>query len=125
MPDLFKEWLPSILHTKENIMKDEIDEKDYNPFMINRALSLYPDCLFFANEMNKNYGLPKRCQYDFLISSIRTKKRHFMPWPKKQNNDDIKLIMRHFNYSQPKAFQALQILSEEQIESIRKIYKDL
>jgi len=123
--DLFKEWLPSIMETKKYLIRDELDEKDYNAFMVNRALSLHQDCLFFANEMNGLYHLPKKAQYEYLLKSIRARKRNFVPWPKKQNNEDIKLVMRHFGYSQTKALQALNILTEEQLSSIRKLYQDL
>jgi len=33
-------------------MVDDITEKSYNAFMINRSLSYFQDTVFFANEMN-------------------------------------------------------------------------
>ena len=125
MPDLFKEWIPSVLETKKNLIKDDLDEKDYNPFMMNRALSLHNDCIFYANKMNQLYHLPKKYQYEFFLHSIRSKKRTFKPWPKKQKDEDIKLIMDYFNYSQTKALEALQILSENQLEELREIYSTI
>ena len=51
MPDLFKEIVPSILQTKKNVFEDDPDLKDYNPFIINRALSFHPDCIPYVEEM--------------------------------------------------------------------------
>ena len=52
MPDLFIEIIPSILQTKKSVVNDDIDAKDYVPFMVNRSLSYHMDCILYANEMN-------------------------------------------------------------------------
>ena len=57
MPDLFKEILPSILEKKKSVFRDELDYKDYKPFLINRALSYHMDCVLYVNEMNINNSL--------------------------------------------------------------------
>ena len=44
----------AINYTKEDIMIDDITEKAYNPFLINRSLSYFPDTVLAANEMNRN-----------------------------------------------------------------------
>ena len=65
MANLFKEVLPSILQTKEEVMLTDHDEKEYSPFMVNRALSYYRDTVLFANVMNQYPNLDKRLQYNF------------------------------------------------------------
>ena len=52
--DLFKEVIPSILKTNEHIINSDEDEKDYTPFVVNKALSGHIDCIFYVNEVNKN-----------------------------------------------------------------------
>jgi len=47
--DLFKDIIPSILQTKKCVINDEIDQKDYVPFVVNRALSYHMDCILYAN----------------------------------------------------------------------------
>jgi hypothetical protein len=125
MPDLFKDIIPSIMDRKDIVIHDEQDEKDYNPFMINRALSLHGDCLFAALEMNRLYHLPKAMQYQYYLAAIRKRKRPFVPWPKKQKDDDLKLVMRHFNYSPAKAMDAIKILTEDQLDQIRQMYESI
>ena len=119
MPDLFKEIIPSILQTKENVIRDEIDLKDYKPFLVNRALSYHLDCVLYANQINLHSGIDKDMQYHYLLNTIRPMKRKFSPWQKSQVNKDIESVKLYFGYSNEKAKEALRILNDEQIADIR------
>lgn len=119
MPNLFKEILPSILQTKKSVINNDIDEKDYNPFLINRALSLHLDSVLYANEMNMNNQLDKDMQYQYLLHSVRAMKRKFQPWQKSEIDKDIDCVKTYFGYSNQKAKEALRILTKEQLEVIR------
>lgn len=117
------DYVKSINETKQHMMKgtanDELAEKDYNPFIVNRALSMFPDTIALANEMNLYNGLDNRLQYDFYINIVRRKKR-YAKWPKKINSDDLDLIKEYFDFSTSKAEEALSILTENDITTIRK-----
>jgi len=113
--DLFKQLLPSILQTKKDVLEDP---KDYNAFMVNRALSHHPDCLFYANQLNLLPQLDKRLQYLYFLNSIRAKKRSFVKWSKPIKEENLEAIKTYFGYSDTKAAEALTILTEEQIEFI-------
>ena len=66
-----KDWLNSINQTKKNLIDEDPSlEKEYAPYVINRCLSGYIDCLMYANEMNRYHFLPKKLQYDFFINSL-------------------------------------------------------
>lgn len=123
--NLFKDILPSIMVSKKSVLVEQHDQKDYSAFMVNRALSLHQDCLHQANQMNILSDLPKDAEYAYLMTTVRSRKRPFVPWPKQLKDDSIKAIQRHFNYSRQKAIAAIKILSEEQVEAIVKIYADL
>ena len=75
------DYMTSITSSKIDIMCDDIDEKAYNSFMVNRGLSYFYDTVLFANEMNKYSHLDSRLQYDFLRQIVRKKKR-FSKWLK-------------------------------------------
>ena len=123
MPDLFREIIPSILQTKKSVIKDEIDLKDYKPFMVNRALSYHMDCVLYANEMNMHAAIPKNWQFDFYREGI-VKKKRFSKWHKRdQNSDQIALVIREYGYSAQKAAQALELLTEKQIKELQEKYK--
>jgi len=119
MPDLFKEILPSILQTKKDVINDD-NERDYLPYIVNKALSFHYDCVIRANQMNLSPGLDRKLQYHFLLNSIRAWKRPFQKWQKLEKNDKIELIKEYYNYSNEKAKATLSLLSEEQFDYIRK-----
>jgi hypothetical protein len=119
MPDLFKEIIPSILQTKKSVLRDEVDVKDYVPFVVNRALSYHMDCVLYANEMNVHCLTDKDMQYQYLLNSIRPMKRKFAPWQKASTDKDIECVKTYYGYSNAKAKEALRILSDEQIADIK------
>jgi len=77
----------------------------------------------YANEMNRYALTDNKLQFDYLLNSIRPRKR-FSPWAKKEINSDIDLIKEYYGYSNRKAEEAMSILSSAQLEYIRsKLYK--
>lgn len=115
-----KNWLNSINQTKKNLIDEDPSlEKEYPPYIVNKCLSGSIDCVMFANEMNMNNSLDKKLQYDFLINTVRAKKR-FSPWLKKEKIKELDLVKSYYGYSNEKAEQALKILSKEQLNFIKK-----
>jgi hypothetical protein len=119
MADIFKEVVPSILQSKKDVLLDEHDEKDYNPYIVNRALSYHLDCILYVNQMNMNHLLDKKLQYHYLLNSIRQMKRKFQPWQKSETDKNLDCVKEYFGYSNSKAKEALRILSNEQIAYIK------
>lgn len=111
------DWVKSINETKENLLETS-NPKDYKPFIVNKALSHHLDTLLFSNEMNLRHFLDKDIQYSFLLNSIRKRKRYNF-WAKKKKLEDIEYVKKYYNYSDSKAYQALQILTNEQITYIK------
>ena len=111
-----KDWLNSINFTKEDLTEHI---KDYPPYIINRCLSGHIDCVIYANEMNMNHHLDKNLQYFFYLNSLRKRKR-FSPWLRKDKVTDLECIKQYYGYSNEKASQALKILTQEQINFIKK-----
>ena len=109
----------AINYTKEDIMIDDITEKAYNPFLINRSLSYFPDTVAIANEMNKYHHLDSRLQFSFLINIIRKRKR-FSKWIKPEIEDDVEVVKKYYGYSNEKSRQILPLLTSQQIDIIRK-----
>ena len=119
MPDLFKEILPSILQTKKSVFRDELDYKEYKPFIVNRALSYHMDCVLYVNELNKNPSIDADMQYSYLLNTIRPMKRKFQSWQKAEVDNNMECVKEFFGYSNQKAKEALRILSDEQIAEIK------
>ena len=117
------DYLKAINETKKDIMVDDIAEKEYNPFIINRGLSFFRDTILYANEMNRFHHLDHRLQYDFFINIIKKKKR-WSKWIKPHEVDNLELIKEYYGYSNEKAKSILSLLSNEQIEQLKqRIYK--
>lgn len=114
-----KDWLNSINLTKENLMEDPSNKKDYPSYIINRCMSGHVDCILYANEMNMQSHLSKDMQYAFYLNSIRKKKR-FSPWIRKDKVEDLELVKQYYGYSNEKASQALKILNNTQINFIKQ-----
>jgi hypothetical protein len=115
-----KDWLNSINQSKVNIIDEMPDsESKYLPFIVNKCLSGHLDAVIFANEMNLNHHLDNKMQYDFLLNTLRSKKR-FSPWMKKEEMENLEIVKKYYGYSTEKAKQAVSILSDEQLKSIRK-----
>ena len=121
------DYTSAVSHTKKDLMRgtanDRLAERDYNAFLTNRALSYHQDTVYFANEMNRRHHLDNLLQFDFLLNIIRPKKR-FAKWAKKDNDGDVLLVKEYYGYNDSKARQALAILTDEQLSSIRiKMHK--
>ncbi|QPX48207.1 DNA polymerase [Synechococcus phage S-SRM01] len=118
-----KNWLNSINQTKKNLIDEDPSlEKEYAPYIINRCLSGEIDCILFANEMNQYHFLSKKMQYDFLLNSLRKKKR-YSPWIRQDKIKDLDYVKRYYGYSNEKAKQALRILSKEQLTFIKSKFE--
>ena len=117
------DYLNAINSTKKDIMVDDIAEKDYNAFMVNRGLSYFSDTVLYANEMNRFHQLDGRLQFDFLINITRKKKR-FSKWFKSTDDENLNVIKEYYGYSNEKAKTVLSLLSINQIEDLKqRIYK--
>ncbi len=113
-----KDWLNSINYTKKDVMIDEYEEKKYPAYIVNKCLAPFPDTLLYVNELNRLHGLDNRLQYDFLLNSLRKRKR-FAKWMKVSKIKDLDVIKEYYGYSNEKAKQALDVLTEEQIKIIK------
>ena len=117
------EYVNAINMTKEDIMVDDLAEKAYNPFMVNRSLSYFQDTVLYANEMNVNHTIDKRLQFDFLINMIRKRKR-FSKWQKSVSDNDVEVVKEYYGYNNEKARQALTLLTADQLSVLKqKVYK--
>jgi len=116
------DFVNSINHKKNNMMRDtendELAESSYVPFLTNRSLSYFPDTLFYANQMNILHTTDNKLQYEYLLNSIRPKRR-FAKWVKPEDNDDLEMVKMYYGYSNKKAQQVLSILSSEQKQQIK------
>ena len=113
------DYVNAINSSKQDLLKEPEAEKHYPAFMVNKALSYFPDTLLYANEMNRHHHLDGKLQFYFFLNSIRPAKR-FAKWVKKQEDNDITAVMEYYGYNPQKAKSALSILSFEQLTIIKQ-----
>jgi hypothetical protein len=113
------DYLNAINQSKENLIVDELSEKEYVPFIVNKGLSYFPDTILYANEMNRLHLLEKKPQFLFFINSIRPRKR-FSKWHKNELTDDLKIISEYFGYSYTKAKQIQNLISSDQLNTMKE-----
>ena len=120
-----KEYLNAINFTKKNLMDsdDELWKKKYPAFIVNKLLSAFSDTIMLVNEMNRNHFIDKDMQFQFLLNSIRTKKR-YSPFLRASKLKEIECVKEYYGYSNDKAKSALDILTKDQIKLIKeKLFK--
>jgi|TARA_Y100000296_G_scaffold55210_1_gene63364 hypothetical protein len=115
------DYLKAINETKDPLMDTEDGEweKKYPPFIVNKCLSGFQDSLMLVNEINQYPNTDKKLQFDFLINSLRSRKR-FTPWLKAKKLEDIEYVKEFYGYNNEKAKIALTILNDEQIATIKQ-----
>ena len=120
-----KEYLNAINFTKKDLMKseDKLWEKKYPAFIVNKILSGFSDTIMLVNEMNRNHFVDKDMQFQFLLNSIRSKKR-YSPFLIASKLKDIEIVKEYYGYNNEKAKVALDILTKDQLKLIKeKLFK--
>lgn len=115
-----KDYLNSVLQSKKYLITDEMTEKGYNPFLVNKTLSYHIDCVALANEMNIRYELDKKMQYDFLFHTVRKLRRPYQKWIKKEKHDNVEAVKKYYGVSTKKAIEYINILTESQLQEIKR-----
>ena len=115
-----KDYLNAINVTKEPLLdsEDETWEKKYAPFIVNKCVAPFPDTILLVNEVNQYHHLDKKLQFDFLLNSLRARKR-YTPWLKAKKLKNLEYVKEYYGYNNEKAKAALDILDDEQISAIK------
>jgi len=108
------------INNKQDIIRDDLDEKSYLPYMINHSFSYFSDTVLLANEMNANHHLDNKLQNDFFINTIRKNPKRFSKWNKVKHDGDFEAVKEYYGYSNEKTRSALSLLSAEQINIIKQ-----
>ena len=116
-----KDYLKAINVSKESLLdsEDEQWEKKFAPFIVNKCVAPFEDTVMLVNEINQLHHLDKKLQFDFLINSLRPRKR-YAPWMKAKKLKNLEYVKEFYGYNNEKAKAALDILDDEQISAIKK-----
>jgi hypothetical protein len=125
MPELF-DYLKAL--TERNDFLDFDNEeirKDYQPYMINRFVSMAEVFTQVVNEINKYPDISKETHFRYLFS-ILPKRKQFFKYIKKTKDlsqTEKLIIANYFEVGLTDAERYINILSEKEVKEILEIYK--
>tara|TARA_R100000008_G_C3513749_1_gene130220 strand:- start:286 stop:669 length:384 start_codon:yes stop_codon:yes gene_type:complete len=112
------------INANKNVMKNDLlAEKEYIPFLVNRGLSYFQDTILQVNEMNRCHYLDKKLQFDYLLNNIRPRNR-WSKWLKPSKIENLEIVKTYFGFGNEKAKDALEVLSDTQIEEIKTLFTE-
>ena len=116
-----KDYINAINYTKEPLLDTEDEQwvKKYPPYIVNKCIAPFPDSVMLVNEINQLHHLDKKLQFDFLINSLRSRKR-YAPWMKAKKLKSLEYVKEFYGYNNEKAKAAFDILNDEQISAIKE-----
>ena len=112
------DFVKSVSYDKKDIMVDDIEEKSYQPFLINKSLSYHEDCIFLTNEMNTRHSTESRLQYVFFLNTLRRRQR-FSKWSKPYVSKKLDVIKQYYQISQREAKDYASLLSDKQYRELK------
>lgn len=118
--------LNALTETKEKIdFDDEVINKEYDSYMINRFISMCEVYLPFVNEINKHDNIPKENHFQYYLNILPQRKQYFnyIKKNKEINSNDLKVVAHYFEIGIKEAEKYIKIMSNEDLQEILNIYK--
>jgi len=117
------DYVNAINDTKKNLMvgtdNDELAEKGYIPFMVNKSLSYFIDTILYANEINEYAHIDNKLQFEYYLNGIPKKKR-FSKWAKKEKSDDLDIICEYYGCNYTRAAEIHKIINKTNIDFMKQ-----
>lgn len=113
------DWISDVSDKKQNLF--EQGEKGYNPFLVNRGLSYFSDCIMYSQKMNMCSHLSPEMQHAYYFFSLKKRKR-YSKWAKSDRDEKIVMdVARTYQINPKRAEEVLAILNEDQKDYITKM----
>ena len=116
------EYVNAINLSKQDLIRDSDDperaEAEYNPFIVNKALSMHEDTILYAGWLNMHPHIDSKIQNDYLLKGVRKKKR--FGWIKPKDDERISLIMEAMQVNHRRACEISKILTDAHLEILKQ-----
>lgn len=122
---MLTDFLKSINTEKNNLLRgaDSATVKSYPSFVVARSLSYHQALIPLLDTLNECSKATPLQHYEFLLYTIPVAKR-FAKWSKPSLSEDREFVARTYGVSENIAEEYIKILSEEQIEKIRRSFDE-
>jgi hypothetical protein len=113
------DYAKALTSSKEDLYTTEdIFQKEYLPFMVNKILSNSPQTALFADMMNQYQHLDKKMQYDFYMIGV-PKQRASKMWTKKEESEiplpHLEYIAEKLHVSMTRAIELYPLIGSDVI----------
>lgn len=104
---------------KQARFEDDVIQKEYSQWMLNKIISCDQDNIFLANELNKCGNISNKMSYDAYYYYL-SKTSKFIKYlcKKPQTESEILHIMKYYQVNQNVAKQYREHLSDEEVKAI-------
>jgi hypothetical protein len=120
------DFVKSASHNKKDLIRDaenpELAEKQYTPYIVNKAFAAFEDTILHANEMNMRHHLFKDAQYRYYLGVLR-KRNRFSPWVKEPKDKDLDAIQEYYSVNRKVAKMYLKALSKQDLKKIHERFQ--
>jgi len=116
--------MTGVLNTKSNPSDEEIEK--IPSYVFCRWLSGNPITIQAANAFNLYYKIPIQNQYKMIKAAFGGKVK-YIPYPKAESEDKMKQVeylSEHFKISEVKAKEYLELISQDELQEIVKMYSE-
>ena len=112
------DWLNEITSSKRSWDEfTDIDRESFNPYMINRFISMKREYVDIVN-ISQKYVLPKRKLYEFYCGLLPISKSFFryVKSNKSINQEQVNALSKYYMCSTREIIDVLPLLEEQEIE---------
>jgi len=112
---------------KQDLLAEDT-QSEFDPYTVNRAMTIFPDTFAAGEFMNLNYHLDKRMQHDYLFYSVQKRKRWKEGgWLKRSDAEKkemkvLKDVARVVNFNLKRTRQFWSVLSEPERKQFLETY---
>lgn len=68
------DFVNDINQAKQYLFENDT-QSSYDPFVVNKAMTIFPDTFAYGEFLNSNYHLDKKLQHDYLFFSVQKRRR--------------------------------------------------
>jgi hypothetical protein len=119
------EYTTNFCTDKKDLRKHPDFLKSYNPFMVNKVLSMSPKTCYLALFMSQNWQIPREQHFAFLNEMV-DKDRIYFNYAKISDDvtaETLRYIREYYVCSMSRALEYVRIMSGKQVKTIFDIMK--
>jgi hypothetical protein len=113
-------YLNALSETKDaSVIEHPEFTKEYQPFIVNRALSYHIDAILAANVMNEHPWLDSVSQFLYFLNTLRPRRR-MAKWIKNTVSDDVRDVAEYYDCSLRRARDLVSLHTSDQLTIIHR-----